>query len=272
MGRLDGKVAVITGASSGMGAASARLFAAEGAAVVIADIDVDGGEAVAAQCRDDGHRVVFQRTDVTREDDVAGAVQRAVSEFGALHVMFNNAGAGGALGLEDLAVEAWDASYALLLRSVFFGIKHATPELRRAGGGSIITTSSDAGVRPLAGNHAYATFKAGALMLTQSAALTLGADRIRVNAITPGWIVTPLLADTFGGEEALRPVATHAQPIPRCGEGTDIAEAALFLASDASSFITGVTLPVDGGWLVQSFQSPQVDAAIAALGGEPDWM
>jgi NAD(P)-dependent dehydrogenase (short-subunit alcohol dehydrogenase family) len=268
MRRLEGKVAVITGGASGMGAASAVLFAREGADIVVADVQDELGEAVAAACRAEGVHAVFRHTDVTVEDDIAAAVAVAVKELGGLHVMFNNAGGGGPIGLERVRVESWDAAQALLVRSVFLGIKHAAPELRKSGGGSIISTSSNAGLRPLAHNHAYSTFKAAVIMLTQSAALTLGPDNIRVNCITPGWIVTPLLSKGIGREEAsLRAVAAVAQPIPRCGEAEDVAQAALFLASEDSSFISGVTLPVDGAWLTQANQNSAVDAALAALEG-----
>jgi NAD(P)-dependent dehydrogenase (short-subunit alcohol dehydrogenase family) len=218
--------------------------------------------------------VVFQHGDVREEEGVADAVERAVAEFSKLDIMFNNAGAGGAIGLEGVSADGWDNTHHLLLRSVFFGIKHAAPHLRANNGGSIISTSSAAGIRPLPATHAYSTFKAGVIKLTESAAQELGPHNIRVNAIAPGWIMTPLLAQSFpGGAATLEQIAVHAQPIRRCGRGEDIARAALFLAGDESSFITGVTLPVDGGWLVQAFQNPRVEAELAKLSSEaPTWM
>jgi NAD(P)-dependent dehydrogenase (short-subunit alcohol dehydrogenase family) len=261
VGRLDGKVAVITGAASGMGAASARLFVREGAAVVVADVDVERGETVAAEC---GDAAVFVRTDVAAAEDVAAAVGRAVSAFGRLDVMFNNAGIGQRFALESLTSDEWDRLHAVLLRGVFFGIKYAVPELKRSGGGSIISTSSNAGVRPMAGLGGYSAMKAGVIALSQSAAATLGPHGIRVNVISPGWTATPLLLGILppGAHERVLPLA---QPIKRAGRPEDVAQAALFLAGDESSFVTGVVLPVDGGELTETHAHPDAMAAIAEL-------
>jgi NAD(P)-dependent dehydrogenase (short-subunit alcohol dehydrogenase family) len=273
MGRLDGKVAVITGGASGIGAAAVELFAREGASVVLADIQDDLGESVASKCREAGGAVVFQHTDVTREDDVEGSIARAVQDFGRLNIMYNNAGYGGPLGIEGVSSEEWDRGHALVLRPVFLGIKHAAPELRRAGGGAIISTSSDSGMRATPPLVSYSTFKAGVVMLTQNAAVMLGPDHIRVNCITPGWMLTPALMRGYPDENTTRAIAAKAQPIPRCGEASDIAEAALFLASDQASFITGIALPVDGGWWAQANQTAGVTAALATMGqGRPEHM
>lgn len=249
MGVLDGKVAVITGSASGIGRASAGKFSAEGAAVVIADLNEQGGATVAEECRAAGGRAVFARTDVSVEADVQAVVARAVGEFGRLDIMFNNAGVGGALGrIEGTAVEDWDRTLAVLLRSVFLGMKHAVPELRKAGGGSIISTASIAGLGGGAAPHAYSAAKAAIINLTRSVALEVGADRIRVNCICPGGIVTPLIVKrTPGGEALVRRFLDQAQPIPRAGRPEDIAEMALFLASDAAQWITGTAMVVDGG-------------------------
>jgi NAD(P)-dependent dehydrogenase (short-subunit alcohol dehydrogenase family) len=195
MGRLDGKVAVITGAASGIGAATALQFAREGAALVLADLNTEGGEHVAAECRAAGARAVFQRCDVAEEGDVTALIARADREHGGLHVLFNNAGLGGALGpIEQTDVADWDSSVAVLLRSVFLGMKHGIPLMRKSGGGSIISTASVAGLRGGAGPHAYSAAKAAVVNLTRSVALEVAKDSIRVNCICPGGINTPLIS------------------------------------------------------------------------------
>ena len=252
MGQLDGKVAVITGAASGMGAASALLFAREGAHVVLADLNAPGGEAAARSASEAGAACVFQRTDVASEADIQALVARALSEFGRLDVMFNNAGIGGAVGpLEFVAVEDWDRTQNVCLRGVFLGIKHAIGPMRAVGGGSIISTASIAGIDGFPGLHAYCAAKAGVVNLTRSASIDLACDMIRVNCIAPGGVSTPILyggGGVFGGSKETADAAlVHAQPLPIAGQPEDIAQAALFLASDASRFITGHTLVVDGG-------------------------
>jgi NAD(P)-dependent dehydrogenase (short-subunit alcohol dehydrogenase family) len=249
MGRLQGKVAIITGGASGMGRASSILFASEGANVVLADLNVAGGEETAGLASESGNRCVFQRTDVSSESDVAALVARATTEFGRLDIMFNNAGIGGAVGpLEEITVEDWDRTQAVCLRGVFLGIKHAVGPIRAAGGGSIISTASIAGIDGYPNLHAYSAAKAGVVNLTRSAALEFAADQIRVNCIAPGGVSTPIIYGFAGtNKEAVEANLARSQPIPRAGQPEDIAQAALFLASDASGFITGHTLVVDGG-------------------------
>src|SRR5215472_7912352 len=170
MGKLEKKIAVITGAASGIGRAAAIRFAGEGATVVIADINREGGETVVRECKEHGGHAVFQLADVANEEDISGAVNRAVKEFGQLDIIYNNAGLGGAVGpLEKTTADNWDRSFAILLRAVFLGIKHAVPEMRKLGGGSIISTASIAGLRGAAGLHAYCAAKAGVISLTRSA-------------------------------------------------------------------------------------------------------
>lgn len=253
MGRLDNKVAVITGAASGMGRATAIRFAGEGAAVVIADLNQDGGEATVRECRENGGLAAFHKTDVADEAQVKAAIDRALGEFGRLDIMFNNAGLGGALGpLEDVTVENWDRTFAILLRSVFLGIKHSIPPMRRLGGGSIISTASIAGLSGQAGPLVYSVAKAGVIHLTKCAAVELGKDRIRVNCICPGGINTPLLHKHIpGGEAVTRQFLTAIQPIPRAGSGDDIASAALYLASDDAQWVTGTAMVVDGGFVAR---------------------
>ena len=254
MGRLSGKVAVITGGASGMGAATVRRFVSEGAQVVIADLQQAQGEALAAAL---GGAAVFCRTDVGREADVQAMIALAVQRFGGLDILFNNAGFGGVAGPIDQTDmgEAYAITVAGLLTGPILGIKHAVAPMRARGGGSIISTASVAGLRGGMGPHVYSALKAAVLGLTRSVAVELSIDHIRVNAICPGGIVTPIF---LGGrklkaganvslEETLRPAFAQMQPIPRAGEPLDIANAALFLASDESSFITGQELVVDGG-------------------------
>ena len=249
MGRLDGKVAVITGAASGIGRGTAIRFAGEGAAVVLADLNVEGGEAAVRDCKENGGRAVFQKTDVSAEAEVKAAVARAVKEFGRLDIMFNNAGLGGAVGpIDETTVENWDKSLAVLLRSVFLGMKFAIPEMRKAGGGSIISTASVAGLRGGAGPHAYSAAKAAVINLTRSVALEVGKDRIRVNCICPGGINTPLINTRMpGGEAVAEQFLAMIQAIPRAGHPQDVAAMALFLASDDSEWVTGAAMVVDGG-------------------------
>jgi NAD(P)-dependent dehydrogenase (short-subunit alcohol dehydrogenase family) len=246
---LKGKVAIITGGASGMGRATSLLFAQSGANVVVADLNAAGGEEVAALASQSGNKALFQRTDVSLEADVAALVARATKTFGRLDIMFNNAGIGGAVGpLEGISVEDWDRTQAVCLRGVFLGIKYAVAPMRAAGGGSIISTASIAGIEGYPNLHAYSAAKAGVVNLTRSAALEFACDRIRVNCIAPGGISTPILYGFAGNNKAsVEAMLAQGQPYPRAGQPEDIANAALFLASDASQFITGHTLVVDGG-------------------------
>ncbi len=248
MGRLDGKVAVITGSASGIGRAAAIRFAAEGAALVIADLNADGGAEAVRDCIAAGGRAVFQPVNVENEAEIKAAIDRATSEFGRLDVMYNNAGLGGAVGpIEETSVENWDRTMAILLRSVFLGMKHAIPVMRTQGGGSIISTASVAGF--MAGApHAYSAAKAGVINLTRSVATQVGKDRIRVNCICPGLINTPLVYNHVpGGASVAAEFFANVQQIPRIGRPEDIAAMALFLASDESEWITGAAMVVDGG-------------------------
>lgn len=247
--RLEGKVAVVTGGASGIGEATVRRFVDEGARVVIADVQEDRGKRLMDALPG---RAVFQRTDVADEAQVEAAVARAISAFGRLDCMFNNAGFGGAVGpIESIPAEEYDRTMNVLLRGVFFGMKHAAPPMKRQGSGSIVSTASVAGLRGGASPHLYAAAKAAVIHLTRTVALELGESGVRVNCICPGGIATPLLAGAFGGTdeavEMLKPFLAKMQPVRRAGLPDDIAEAALFLASEASGFVNGHALVVDGG-------------------------
>ena len=253
MKRLDGKVAVITGGASGIGEGTVRLFVAEGAAVVIADVQDDRGRALA---KDLGDPTVYVHADVTREADVVAAIGEAVSRFGRLDCLFNNAGAVGARGsIEQVSVEKFDDTMALLVRGVFLGMKHAAPVMKRQGAGSIISTASVAGLQAGYGPHVYSAAKAAVIQLTRTVAMELGERGVRVNCICPGGIATPIFGQAFGlspqQSEGLVPllkgVLEQMQPIRRPGAPDDIANAALWLASDESSFVNGHALVVDGG-------------------------
>ena len=247
--RLAGKVAVITGGASGMGLATVMRFLAEGAKVVIADYNVETGEAALSDATENGFgdAISFIRTDVAREEDVAGMLDHAVGHFGRLDVVFNNAGVGGAIGpITETSVEDWDYTFDVLAKGVFLGIKHAAKIMRQQNtGGSIINTASIAGLSGDAGPLVYSTAKAAVISLSKTASVELAPDLIRVNTICPGFIVTPL-ADGGHPEEARKSFASS-QPWPEFGQGEHIAGAALFFASDDSRFVTGEKLIVDGG-------------------------
>lgn len=243
--RLEGKVAVITGGASGMGLASVQRFAAEGARVVIADFNETNGKAVLASSNNP-ENLRFIKTDVASEADVQAMIAYAHSEFGAVDIVFNNAGVGGAIGpLTETSVSDWDYTFDVLAKGVFLGIKHAAIYMKAQGiEGSIINTASIAGLSGDGGPMIYSAAKAAVISLTQSAAIELASDKIRVNAICPGFIVTPLAA---AGNPNTEESFSKGQPWPEAGQGEHIAGAALFLASEDARFVTGEHLVVDGG-------------------------
>lgn len=250
-GRLSGKVAIVTGGGSGIGRASVLRFAAEGARVVVADIHQDNAQKTVELARANGaaDSVIAQRCDVSAEADVAATVERAVREFGQLDCMFNNAGLVGAVGpIVSTSVEAWDRTFGVLVRGVFLGIKHAAPVMR-ARGGTIINTASIAGFNAGAGPTAYSACKSAVIGLTRSAAVELAPDKIRVNALCPGLILSPMLDRNQA--TPLENVLVAAQPWPEAGLPEHIADVALFLASDDSRFVTGESLVADGGILAR---------------------
>ncbi len=245
--RLAGKVAVITGGSSGIGKATVLRFLDEGARVVVGDLNEASNETLINEVADHD-RLRVLRTDVSDEDQVAALVAAAVDAFGRLDVMFNNAGIGGAFGpLVETDVEHWDRTFAVLTRSVFLGMKHAARVMIPQGGGSIVNTASIAGRGGGAGPLAYSGAKAAVINITLNAAVELAPHRIRVNAICPGFIRTPLAVGR--NEAAVVAGVVSGQPWPEVGEGADIAGACLFLASDDAGFITGESITVDGGLL-----------------------
>jgi NAD(P)-dependent dehydrogenase (short-subunit alcohol dehydrogenase family) len=248
-GRLEGKVAIVTGGASGIGEGTVRRFVEEGAHVVISDLQVEPGEALAAEL---GDATRFIRTDVTIEDDVAAAVDLAVAEFGRLDVMFNNAGIVGVVGsIAETPVEAWDRTVAVLLRGVFLGMKHAARVMVPQHSGSMISTSSTAGILGGLGPHCYTACKHAVIGLTKSAASELAASGIRVNAISPGTTVTAMTSSVITGDHTAVDAATERiasqSALGFAATPVDIANAALYLASDESRNVTGHTLVVDAG-------------------------
>ena len=258
MGRLAGKVAVITGAGSGMGAVAAELFAAEGASVVVADAVEPGGSATAARIVSSGGRATFVRVDVTRSDEVAAMIDRATQAFGGLHVLYNNAGIfpaddGGTL---DTPEATWDRVMDVNLKGVWLCCRHGIPAMLASGGGSIINVASFVALMGAAtAQIAYTASKGGVLSMTREIAVEYARKGIRANALCPGPIETPLLAELLSdpGRRARRMVHI---PIGRLGQAEEIANAALFLASDESSLMTGASLVVDGG-ITASYVTPE---------------
>ena len=257
---LAGRVAVVTGGVSGMGRSMVLDFIDAGAAVVAADMNDDKGQALVhdVTAAGKGDRIRFVIANVADEAQVAHMVDTAVAEFGQIDVVCNNAGIGGAFGpITDLEVEDWDETFHVLVRGVFLGCKHGARQMLAQGwGGSIINTASVAGLSAGGGPAAYSAAKAAVINLTKSVALELAQHRIRVNAICPGAIDTPLLNQGRKG----RPLDARFQPWPEVGRPEDIAATALFLATDGSQFITGQSIVVDGGLTASGPSGWGVDA------------
>lgn len=276
-GRLQGKVAVITGGVSGIGLGTVELFAAEGAKVVAADIQDDKGALLEQRFRG---AVRYVHCDVTREAEIAAALQLAKSEFGGLDVLFNNAGISDAMRLiPEIEAERWSWIFDVLVRGPALGMKHAAALMLERGGGSIINTASIAGMQAGFGPIAYSSAKAAVIHMSRVAAAQLSPQRIRVNAICPGLIATSIFGASMGmSREAADQMAARvaengakAQPVPKAGLPEDIAQAALYLASDASAFVSGTHLVVDGGITVGGSHSwnPEALSPFTAIFGEP---
>lgn len=248
--RLAGKVAVITGAASGIGEVTARKFVQEGCKVVLGDIQIEQGQALAKEL---GASAVFAPCNVTKEDEVAGLVDLAVKEFGQLDTMFNNAGIVGAIGpMEDTPAEEWKLTLDILLNGVFYGMKHASRVMKKAGSGSIISMSSVAGVTGGLGPHAYSAAKHAVVGLTKNLAAEVGPYGVRVNCVAPYSVATPMVADAYLADhtnidETIKMLADESPLKGRPGLADDVANAVLWLASDESGYTSGLTLTVDAG-------------------------
>jgi len=248
MGKLDGKVAIVTGAASGIGRASALLFAEEGARVVIADWDEAKGEQVARDVKGKGGEAKFVKVDVSRAEDVETMVNAAVEGYGRLDVLFNNAGVEGEQApTADCTLENFDRVIAINLRGVFLGMKYGIAAMLKTGGGSIINNASVAGLVGFTGIPAYSASKGGVIQLTKTAALEYAKEHVRVNAICPGVIWTPMVERFTSAGEEVRQALEAMEPVGRFGTAEEVARLALFLASEDSSFCTGAPFVVDGG-------------------------
>ncbi len=252
-GALDGRVALVTGGGSGIGRAASLALAGEGARVVVADVAAEGGEETASMVRDRGGEGLFVRTDVTNAAQVEAMVDRAVDAYGRLDCAFNNAGVQlevqrGANTLSaDCTEDVFDRTLSVNLKGVWLCMKYEVPRMLEAGGGSIVNTSSAAGLVGIAGQPVYVASKHGVIGLTKSAALEYAASGLRINAVCPGSTQTPMIDDITGHDPAMESRIAANQPQGRMGAPEEIAAAVVWLCSDASSFVTGHALSVDGG-------------------------
>lgn len=250
---FTGKVAIVTGASSGIGRATALAFVARGAYVVVADMNEAGSEETLQLIRVAGGSAIYVKCDVANYNDVEAMVNKAVTAFGKLDYAFNNAGIEGpSVGLQDYAEEDWDKTISVNLKGVWLCMKHEIPYMLKNGGGTIVNCASVAGLMGFVNLGAYVASKHGVVGLTRSAALENAKTGIRVNAVCPGVIKTPMVDRITHEDPALVKSFTDMEPIGRMGKPEEIAEAVVWLCSDAASFVTGTAIPVDGGWLAGS--------------------
>lgn len=255
MGRLDGKVSIITAGGSGIGEATAKLFSREGAKVVAADIDLVKGQRVVREILTAGGDAIFVQVDVSKADDMERMVKTTVQTYGKLNILYNHAGIPGPKGVEDVTEDEWERCIKVNLLGGFFATKFAIPEMRKVGGGSILFTASTAGIVGSGFRPTYSAAKGAVVLLTKSLALKLAKDNIRVNCLCPTLTDTPMGPDFMRAKpdedwaitEATRKRFLTMVPMGRMAKPQEVAYAALFLASDEASFITGVFLPVDGG-------------------------
>lgn len=253
MGRLEGKTALITGAASGIGAATSKLFIEEGAKVLVTDIMDDIGNTLVDEY---GKNAQYLHVDVSKETQVEDAVKHCVDEWGKLDIVFNNAGSGGVLGsITEITEQGLDKTVSVLFKGVFFGVKHAAKVMRKQRYGSIINTASTAGIRTASGPHIYSACKAAVIQLTRTAASEVGRDGVRVNCVCPGGIATPLFLRSIGCSQEvaeanlplLERMLGRNSHVGRAGTPMDVAKTVLWLAGDESGYVTGQAIVVSGG-------------------------
>lgn len=250
MGRLDNKVAIITGAAGGMGKADALLFVQEGAKVAITDLQEDKIKDVVAEIEALGGEAIGFKHNVASEEDWVRVVDETVQKFGKVDILVNNAGVSNATPFMDLTVEGWEKTMSINVTSIFLGQKYVIPHMIEAGGGSIVNISSIAGLTGGSGAGPYTASKGAVRMLTKATAVDFAKHNIRCNSVHPGYIETPMTVDLFKDEQMMQWFQSQT-PLPRLGKAEDIARGVLFLASDESSYITGVELPIDGGYFAK---------------------
>ncbi len=250
MKNLENKIAIVTGAGSGIGRAVSILYAQEGAKIIVADIDEKGGIETVIQIKVKGGEAIFIKADTAKPDDCKKVVDGALKEFGALHIAVNNAGIGGPVSpVGEYPIEGWDKVISINLSGVFYGLRYQIPAILSSGGGSIVNVASILGKVGVRGSAAYVAAKHGVVGLTEAAALEYADKKIRINSIGPGYIVTPLLTNTL--DDATMKTLADLHPIGRLGTAEEVAELALWLNSDKASFVTGSYYNVDGGYLAQ---------------------
>lgn len=250
MGRIDNKVAIITGAAGGMGKADALLFVQEGAKVAITDLQEDKIKDVVAEIEALGGEAIGFKHNVASEEDWVRVVDETVQKFGKIDILVNNAGVSNATPFMDLTVEGWEKTMSINVTSIFLGQKYVIPHMIEAGGGSIVNISSIAGLTGGSGAGPYTASKGAVRMLTKATAVDFAKHNIRCNSVHPGYIETPMTVDLFKDEQMMQWFQSQT-PLPRLGKAEDIARGVLFLASDESSYITGVELPIDGGYFAK---------------------